>query len=83
MKKTQFVALFGVVAFGGAALLGPSAARLPMKMVNQIRIPNHRKSKNKILLLFRQKEHLKNLTQQIQQTRLNQIQIQQILHGLM
>lgn len=26
MKKTQFVALFGVVAFGGAALLGPSAA---------------------------------------------------------
>lgn len=26
MKKTQFVALFGVVAFGGAALLGPSVA---------------------------------------------------------
>ena len=26
MKKMQFVALFGVVAFGGAALLGPSAA---------------------------------------------------------
>lgn len=26
MKKTQFIALFGVVAFGGAALLGPSAA---------------------------------------------------------
>ncbi|WP_258082230.1 hypothetical protein [Enterococcus faecium] len=41
------------------------------------------KSKNKILLLFRQKEHLKNLIQQIQQTRLSQIQIQQILHGLM